>query len=198
MARAHYVKRARKAVPAAGIEVGDSYYWWKFRHGGKHYSRTAPKQSQLTQSDKKSRAYAASEDLYEYSSAITDSDDTSDIESRLEEIASEIRDIAQEYRDAKDAMPENLQYSPTAELCEENADALESWADEVEQAIQSCDDKPEEPEEPEPLDDDASDDDREDQEAEYQEAKAEYDDALNRWHESVCEEVANVAGNCPI
>lgn len=197
MARSHYVKRARKAVPAAGIEVGDSYYWWKFRHGGKHYSKTPPRQSQLTNSEKMSRAYAAAEDLSDYSSAITDSDDTSDIESRLEEIASEIRDIAQEYRDAVDNMPENLQSSPTADECNEKADALESWADDVESAIQSCDDKPEEPDEPEPLDDDASDEEREEQEAEYQEAKADYDDALNRWHESVCEAVANVA-DCPI
>ncbi len=51
MARAHFVKKARKDNPAAGIKAGDSYYWWKFRRGGKHYSKTAPRPSQLTQSE---------------------------------------------------------------------------------------------------------------------------------------------------
>ena len=63
MPRVHHVKRARKAVKSAGIKVGDSYYWWKFRYGGKHTSKTPPRQSQLTNSDKLSRAYAASESL---------------------------------------------------------------------------------------------------------------------------------------
>jgi hypothetical protein len=51
MARAHFVKKARKAIPGTDIKKGDSYYWWKFRFGGKRTSKTAPKASQLTQSE---------------------------------------------------------------------------------------------------------------------------------------------------
>lgn len=50
-AKVHYVKSARKDYPAHGIAKGEPYYWWKFRYGGKHYSKTAPPPSRLTQSD---------------------------------------------------------------------------------------------------------------------------------------------------
>ena len=64
MPRVKHVQSARKAIPSAGIEVGDSYYWWKFRYGGKRVSKTYPKRSQLTQS-LWSSVYAAQEELEE-------------------------------------------------------------------------------------------------------------------------------------
>jgi hypothetical protein len=60
MPRVNFVKKARKAIPSSGIKVGDSYYWWKFRYGGKFVSKERPRQSQLTQS-KLSGVYAAEE-----------------------------------------------------------------------------------------------------------------------------------------
>ena len=42
MPRVNYVKKARKAIPGADIKVGDAYYWWKFRYGGKHVSKIRP------------------------------------------------------------------------------------------------------------------------------------------------------------
>ena len=33
MARAIFVKKARKNIPGTSIKTGDSYYWWKFRFG---------------------------------------------------------------------------------------------------------------------------------------------------------------------
>lgn len=54
MARLHYVKRARKAIPEAEIEVGDSYYFFKKRVNGKGVprvcSKTKPKRSAYTTS----------------------------------------------------------------------------------------------------------------------------------------------------
>jgi hypothetical protein len=35
VARLHHVKKARKAIPEAGIQVGDSYYFYKRRINGK-------------------------------------------------------------------------------------------------------------------------------------------------------------------
>jgi predicted nucleic acid-binding Zn-ribbon protein len=137
MPRVYHVKAARKSIKSAGVEVGDSYYWWKFRHGGKHVSKTPPRASQLTQSDKKSRAFAAAEALEDIS---VDADtELDDLKSQLDDIASEVGEIAQEYRDSKDNMPESLQDSDTANLCEENADALESWQSDIEQALDSID-----------------------------------------------------------
>jgi len=60
MAKAHYVKRARKDNPV--VKAGESYYWWKFRFGPKLYSKTPPKPSQLTQSPYLSVIYACQED----------------------------------------------------------------------------------------------------------------------------------------
>lgn len=57
MPRVHFVKKARKDVSNSDIKKGESYYWWKFRFGGKCVSRTPPKQSQLTQSDFLSQIY---------------------------------------------------------------------------------------------------------------------------------------------
>lgn len=144
MARAHYVKKARKAVPSAGIKVGDEYWWWKFRRGGKRYSKTRPKASQLINADKPSRAMEQSEALQDLAGTIDTHVDIESIRSELSNIAESIREIAQEYRDSKENMPENLQSSPTAELCEENADNLDSWADEVEEALSGVNDEPDE------------------------------------------------------
>ena len=49
MPRVYTVKSARKAHGNT-IAVGDTYYWWKFRYGGKRVSKTYPKPWQLTQS----------------------------------------------------------------------------------------------------------------------------------------------------
>ncbi len=48
MPRVTHVKKARKDNPVC--KAGESYYWWKFRYGGKRYSLTRPRPSQLTQS----------------------------------------------------------------------------------------------------------------------------------------------------
>jgi len=63
MAHATFVKSARKAIPDHGIKVGDSYYWWKFRFGGKHISRYWPRPSQLTQSEFYSTLYGCQETI---------------------------------------------------------------------------------------------------------------------------------------
>lgn len=138
MARATFVKKARKAVPDAGIEVGDSYYWWKFRHGGKHYSKTAPRPSQLTNSDKLSRAYACAEQLEDLAAGLTADSTPEEIADAMDEIVSEINDIAQEYRDSADNINNAFTGgSQTADDCEEKADSLGEWAQEVEQAADS-------------------------------------------------------------
>ena len=141
MPRVHHVKRARKAVKSAGIKVGDSYYWWKFRYGGKHTSKTPPRQSQLTNSDKLSRAYAASESLEDIDVSAYESLD--DLKSELENIASEVNEIAEEYSEGVQNMPEGLQQGSVAEEMEEKAKSLESWSNDIEQALDSIDEEDE-------------------------------------------------------
>lgn len=145
MPRVHRVQRARKANKEHGIKVGDSYYWWKFRHGGKCFSKTPPRPSQLTQS-KASNALAAAEEAEDI---IRDSADAEDMRAALTTAAEAIREVAQEYRDSRDNMPESLQDGPTGQDCEEKADALETWADDIESAVDNCASSPNDYWEPE-------------------------------------------------
>lgn len=127
MARAHFVKKARKDNPA--VKAGESYYWWEFRYGGKHYSKTPPRPSQLTQSEFLSQMYSFQEQI----------EDATSIED-IEGLPDEIRQLGEEQIEKKDNMPEGLQEGDTGQLLEERAEAMESWASELEDIISESDD----------------------------------------------------------
>lgn len=124
MPRVHFVKKARKDNPVA--KKGESYYWWKFRYGGKRYSRTRPRASQLTQSP----YYGAVRALVEQ---IEDSnpEDFDEFESLKEEVRDELENLRDEAQSSLDNMPEQLQYAPTGELLQERIDALENAESEL-------------------------------------------------------------------
>lgn len=66
MAQIHHVKQARRAVPAAGIKVGQEYWWWSHRLGRtslKRFSLTPPRPSQTTASPFLAEIYSAQETL---------------------------------------------------------------------------------------------------------------------------------------
>jgi hypothetical protein len=118
MPRVTHVKSARKDNPA--VSKGESYFWWKFRYGGKHYSRTRPRQSQLTQSAYFGTLYGLSEMIEDYELSSSD-----DLESLVEDIRGQIEELLEETQGSLENMPESLQYSPTGELLQERIDALE-------------------------------------------------------------------------
>ena len=127
MPRVTFVKSARKANPVAA--VGESYYWWKFRYGGKRFSKTYPRGSQLTQS-----AYFGG--VRELVERIEDADiqigeyDTF-IEFR-DEIVSDIRQLGEEASESRDNMPEGLQEGDTGQMLEARYEACEQAASEIE------------------------------------------------------------------
>lgn len=127
MPRVHFVNKARKDNPA--VKKGESYYWWEFRYGGKRYSATHPRQSQLTQSEFLSQMYSFQEQL----------EDATSIED-IAGLPDEIRQLGEEQTEKKDNMPESLQYGPTGELLDERAEAMETWASELEDIINESDD----------------------------------------------------------
>ncbi len=45
------------------IEKGESYFWWSFLKGGKHFSKNQPKRSQLTQSNYLSQLYDLQDEM---------------------------------------------------------------------------------------------------------------------------------------
>jgi len=125
MPRVHFVKKAMKDNVA--VKKGEPYYWWEFRFGGKHYSATPPKQSQLTQSEFLSTVY----DLNDRLDSLT-ADDFSDLGFQLQDIADEFRSQAEECESKKSNMPDSLQESPTGNLLEERACACNDIADSLE------------------------------------------------------------------
>lgn len=131
MPRVNFVKKAQKDDPNYGIKKGDSYYWWKFRHGGVRKSKEPPRQSQLTQSDKKSRAYEAMERVEDALLAFELVHDLDQLNSEIEQASSDLNDVAQEYREAAEAIRENFSESPTADECEEKADNIEAYASDL-------------------------------------------------------------------
>ena len=125
MARATFVKAARQDYPEAGIKKGESYWWWKFRHGRKQMSKTQPKPSQLTQSNFLSQ-------LYEIQERIEGLEANDSLASEVEEIVSSLNDLADECESNRDSMPDSLQDSDTGSMLQERADACRSAADELE------------------------------------------------------------------
>jgi len=126
MPKVTFVKAARKEVERAGIKVGESYYWWKFRYGPKCYSKTRPKASQLTQSGYLSQLYDIQDRVAELSADCVD-----DITDFIDELKGDLENLKDETQSSLDNMPESLQYSPTGELLQERIDALESAIDEL-------------------------------------------------------------------
>lgn len=122
MARAKFVKKARKDNPVC--KKGESYYWWKFRYGSKHYSLTPPKQSQLTQSEFLSTIYEIGERIEE----LTTKDN---FEAEVEEIKSDLENLQSECEERRENMPEQLQDAPTGELLQGRYDSIDEMISEL-------------------------------------------------------------------
>jgi hypothetical protein len=129
MARAHQVRRAQKDYPDHGIKKGEPYWWWKFMVGGrggpKHYSKTQPKPSQLTQSEFLGELYSIQEDV-EAAKAEEGLEDVRD------DAVSRLNDLADEQDSKLSNMPDSLQQGPSGELLTERAEACRSAASELE------------------------------------------------------------------
>lgn len=125
MPRVTFVKKARKAVPAAQIEVGDSYYWWQFAFSPKSYSKTRPRRQQLTKS-----AYLQT--LYDIEDAIGDLEAGDTLPDDIADIAGQLRDLASECEGSLENMPEGLRDGVAGQLLQERVDSCNNAADELE------------------------------------------------------------------
>lgn len=163
MPRVNFVKAARKDNSL--VKKGESYYWWKFRYGGKHMSLKPPRPSQLTQSSFLSTVYAALESLED----LTADMDADDLKSAVEEAAGEIRSAGEEALSNRDNMPEALQDGETGNMLQERADAAEQLADELEAVDLDVEDF-DEPEREEGESDEAFEERKEAAEKEHEEA----------------------------
>lgn len=147
MPRVTFVNKARKDIPESGIKRGDSYFWWKFRFGSKHVSKTKPKPSQLTQSEYLGSMYSLQEDL----EANSGSDDFSSLVSALEDAIAGVEEQKDSCEDKRSNMPDHLQDCGTGELLQNRVDACESLIGELEDAKSTIEDFTDLPDELETL-----------------------------------------------
>ena len=129
MARVTHVKKARKANKEAGIKKGDSYYWWKFRFGGKRFSLTPPRRSQLTQSNFYSQLYDAEDAIGDLEAGAFS--DVSSLQSEIDSIKDNLESLKSECEDSLSNMPDSLQSAPTGELLQERIDELDNLISEL-------------------------------------------------------------------
>ena len=127
MTKVTFVKKARKDNPVA--KAGENYYWWSFRFGGKHYSKTPPKPSQLTGSEYLSAGLALAEDFDPRANAPVE-----ELADWLRQYAEQVRELGSEQEDKLSGMPDSLQEGPTGQLLQERSEACESMADELDTA----------------------------------------------------------------
>lgn len=115
MPRVTYVKAAAK--DHGDIKKGEPYYWWKFRYGPKHMSKTHPKQSQLTQSAYLQTIYGLQEQ---------EQPDFDGLSDALDNVKSELEQLRDEQQEKLDNMPDNLrENSSSGQLLQERYDALD-------------------------------------------------------------------------
>jgi hypothetical protein len=129
MARANFVAKARKDNPVA--KRGESYWWWKFRHGPKRYSKDRPRPSQLTQSEFLSQAY----EIEERAADLDFEDET--VVDQIREMCDDIQALGEECEERRENMPESLQDSDTGQLLEQRAESCEELRSELDNAADS-------------------------------------------------------------
>lgn len=122
MARAHFVKRARKCPQrGSGIYKGDSYWWWAFKYGPKIVSKTRPSRAQLTRSPFYKTVYALEDGVAKLTSA-------QGAELYVDEMRDEIEQLRSECEESLEALPENLrEASSSGILLQERIEGLSEW-----------------------------------------------------------------------
>lgn len=132
MPRVHHVKKARK--DHRDIKKGESYYWWKFRYGGRRTSRIRPTRQQLTQSGFLQNVY----DIEDSIGAITTDEDMAD---QIQQLVDDVQSLSDETQESLDAMPEQLQEnSDSGMLLQERIESLEEMVSELESIDVDVDD----------------------------------------------------------
>lgn len=202
MPRVNTVEKSRKEQSCGScgetIPVGAGYRWIKPRYGGKRTRCLKPacrfRSSDLVSSDKLQRVYGAQETIEDFI-ASWDGLDLDDVKNALDEAATEIDDVASEYRESADNIRSSFSESTTADDCEEKADGLESWAQELRDAVDSIDDRPFPADEEEDEEDDSASEDEREEAKKAAEAKAE---KLQEWIDEVKSAVHDALGNCPL
>ncbi len=144
MPRVTHVRKAQKDNPVC--KKGESYYWWKFRHGGKKYSLTYPKQSQLTQSQYLSVIYDCSDTWGEmedptgldvsFSTRESLPGTLEHIANTMESVAENLRELVDQYEESASNMEEYFSGSERIDNLRDSGMECESTCDEIDNMVQ--------------------------------------------------------------
>lgn len=197
MPRVKFVKKARKPnsvvskediAAASKKDATDkekaraSYYWWKFRFGGRRESKTYPKASQLTQSEYLGR-------VYDMQDKAGEEPDYESLEDWVQEFIDEVSEMRDEQEEKIGNLQEyNLENSPSGEQVQERLDACESAISDLESIDIPTGDYADEEDDPEPEEGDKStwgeDDD-------YKTAHSNWEERKQTWESEKVSEVAS-------
>ncbi len=122
MPKVKFVKKAREDNLA--VQKGEPYYWWSFRYGGKRYSKTYPKASQLTQSSFLSGVYSIQEEMSVF---LPEAEE--DIQTNIDDWVSSIEDLKSECEDSLSNIPDQLQDGSVGQMLQERIEAMDQWID---------------------------------------------------------------------
>jgi hypothetical protein len=122
------------------IQKGEKYWKLEFRYSEPKVSayEFPFTRSETTQSSYLSTLYSIIDGFNASPENLT----IEDLESIRDDLVSDLESLRDETQDSLDNMPENLQYSPTAEMLQERIDNLDSGIDELENIDFDFDDNP--------------------------------------------------------
>lgn len=189
--RVNHVKKCKKPQQCGKcnktIEVGEPYRWIQAKFSAKRIrcdaSACSFRQSELVSSEKLSRVYSAQEQLSDFVES-WDGSDLQELKDACDECASELKEVAQEYEDSASSIRDAFQGgSSTADDCDEKAENLNTWAEEIESAGNDL----EEFEGEEPGEDEDED-----------ESKPEDETKRIDWMDECKSAVQDALGNCPL
>lgn len=149
MARITHVAKAQASkkprwCARCGVEIkpGEPYKWFANRIGRmsirKNYCRDhSPRPSDMTTSDKLSALYAAQEAFEDAQGAGMDTPEH--VADRLHEAADSVREVAEAYTESADNIEEGFGHETMqSQEIREKAEAVEAWADEIDDAANDC------------------------------------------------------------
>lgn len=125
MPKVTFVKAARKDNPVCS--AGESYYWWKFRFGGKLYSLKPPRPSQLTQSSYYGGIRSMVEQIEDHKGF-----DVSDLGILRDDLVEQLTALGDEAEESRENMPEGLQEGDTGQMLQERYEMCQNASGELE------------------------------------------------------------------
>lgn len=102
------------------INVGESYWTWCFYGGQLIYSKTKPRQSQLTNNSFKQELYSIQESIEDFSP-----EDPDDVGVFVEELISNLEELRDTCQESFDNIPEQLQEGNSGQILQERIENLD-------------------------------------------------------------------------